>query len=255
MPSVRSSVIFAATTVAVFASCSSPREKDCKVVLPLIEESRRARAGGPMDAGIALPKFAERPRRTTSALRSLSLRDPGMKPAVNELADANERFAATMAALDQFVVALRIKPGAPTAFTPNYLDTLEPHTKRIAERCGFIFRTEQQRALPDCIALEQAFEQCVTPATDDINAEEQLLTCATAVDRVHSDDRATKESIRQLAAKLRDLEPIARNIGAPAKEVIHSFKQLGGVFGKQSAALTEMQRAEEAILELCQPRR
>lgn len=236
------------------AGCTSPREKDCKRVLPLVEESKSARVVGVMDGGLVHPTFAERPRQTANTLRALPLDDPQMKPAVAALADANDRFATAMAGLDQLVAAMKMKPGAPVPFGANFVDTLRPNVERLMKRCGVVVRTEQQRSLTDCIGLERALEQCVTPAADDTTAEEQLLACASAVGKVRSDDAATNESIQALATTLRDLEPVTRNIGAPAKDVIHAARQHAPQISKQSVARAEVERAEGAIRGLCQPR-
>lgn len=240
-----------AFTVGVLAGCTSPREKDCKKVMPLVEESKAARVVGAMDAGLVQPTFADRPRRTANALRALVLDDPQMKPAVTSLADANDRFATAMAGLDQLVSAMKIKPGTASPLAPNILDPVRPHVERLMKRCGIVMRTEQQRMLPDCIALERALQQCVTPAADDTSAEEQLLTCATTMSKIRSEDEATNESIQQLATTLRDLEPMTRNIGASAKEVIRAARQHAGEISKQSFARTEVERTESSVRELC----
>ena len=242
---------FAALAAGALVGCTSPREKDCKVVMPLVEESQNARIVGVMDGGTVQPTFAERPRRTASSLRALTLDDPQMKSAVTALAEAHDRFATAMAAIDHFVSAMKLEAGSPPmAF--NFIDGVRPHVERVMKRCGIVMRTEQQRALPDCIALERALEQCVTPAKDDTTAEEQLLTCATAVGKVHSEDAPTNESIQQLSATLRSLEPVTRNIGAPAKEVIRAARQHSGEISKQTVARTEVERAEGTIRGLCQ---
>ena len=235
------------------AGCASPREKDCKAVMPLVEESKSARVAGVADGGLLQPAFAERPRRTASALRALPLNDPAMKPAVHALADANDRFATSMAALDRLVAAMKMRPGTPSPIGANVFDVARPSVERLMKRCGLVMRTPQQRALSDCVALERALEQCVTPATDDTTVEEQLLTCATAVGNVRSDDASTTEAIQQLAATLRDLEPAARNVGAPAKEVIVAARQHAGEISKQSAARGDVEHAEGIIRGLCKP--
>jgi hypothetical protein len=119
------------------------------------------------------------------------------------------------------------------------------------KRCGIVVRTEAQRALPDCVGLERALEQCVTPVADDTSTEEQLLACATAIGKVRSEDQATSESIQQLATALRDLEPMARRVRAPARDVIRAAKQHAGEISKQTVARTEVERAEGAVRELC----
>ena len=224
-------------------------------MLPLVEESKGARIVGVMDGGLVQTTFADRPRRTANALRALKLDDPQMKPAVAALADANDRFATAMARLDEVIAAMKMKPGAPAPLAPNFLDAARPHVEHLVKRCGIVMRTEQQRALPDCIALERALEQCVTPTADDTTAEEQLLTCASTIAKIRSDDAATNEAIQQLATTLRDLEPTARNIGAPAKEVIRAARQHASEISKQSAARAEVERAEGAVRALCAPAR
>ncbi len=242
----------AAIAAGALVGCTSPREKDCKVVMPLVEESKHARIVGVMDGGLVQPTFAERPRRTASSLRALTLDDPQMKTAVTALADAHDRFATAMAAIDQLVSAMKLRVASPPmAF--DFIDTLRPHVERVVQRCGIVVRTEQQRALPECIALERALEKCVSPEADDTTAEEQLLTCATAVGNVRSEDAPTNESIQQIAGIMRSLEPVTRNIGVPAKEAIRAARQFSGDISKQTVTRTEVERAEGTIRGLCQP--
>ena len=243
----------AALAAGALVGCTSPREKDCKVVMPLVEESKNARIVGVMDGGLVQPTFAERPRRTASSLRALTLDDPQMRTAATALAEAHDRFASAMAAIDQVVSAMKLRAGSPPmAF--DFIDTVRPHVERVMKRCGIVIRSEQQRALPECIALERALEQCVTPEADDTTAEEQLLTCATAVGKVRSEDAPTNESIQQISTTLRNLEPATRNIGAPAKEVIRAARQFSNDISKQTVTRTEVERAEDTIRGLCQPR-
>ena len=249
--SIPAAVTALALTGGLLAGCTSPREKDCKKIMPLVEESKSARVVGVIDGGLLQPTFAERPRRTADALRALVLDDPQMKPPVMALADANERFATAMAAFDQLVSTMKLEKGAARPFAPNILDSVRPHVEQLVKRCGLGVRTEQQRALPDCIALERALQECVTPAADDTPAEEQLLTCASTVGKIRSEDEASNQSLQQLATTLRDLEPMARNIGAPAKEVIRAARQHAGEISKQSVARAEVERNESALRELC----
>lgn len=239
------------TTGAVaLGGCTSPREKDCKKVTPLLEESKIGRAVGVMDGGLQ-PTFADRPQRTASGLRTLVLDDPQIKSAATGLADANDRFAAAMTGLDQLVTAMKMKPGASAPFGANMLDTVRPHVEHLLRRCGVVMRTQAQGALPECTGLERALEQCVNPAADDTTAEEQLLTCATAIGKVRSEDGATNSAIQQLATTLRDFEPVARNVGASAKEVIRAARQHGSEISKQSVTRAEVENAEGALRELC----
>jgi hypothetical protein len=93
----------------------------------------------------------------------------------------------------------------------------------------------------------------VTPPTDDTTAEEQLLTCANGFAAVRTEDAATNVAIQALARTMRDLEPFARNVGAPAKEVIRVAKELSPRFNDSSKARADANRAEMEIRSLCQP--
>src|SRR5690606_20553856 len=121
------------------------------------------------------------------------------------------------------------------------------HAAHLLSRCM------PQNAPPDCAALARALEGCITPAADDTTAEEQLLACATGFASVRSEDPATNESIQALAATMRDLEPFARNVSAPAKEVIRAAKEAAPRINDAGSARADANRAEMELRALCQP--
>jgi hypothetical protein len=235
--------------VLVLTGCASPREKDCKAVVPLVEQSMHARAMPFADAG-GVQAFAERPRQVAGELRALRAADPTIALGVTALAGANERLATAMGAFDELRTAMRIKPGSP-AVGLEVVESTKPDVQRLLERCGIVMRTEEQRALPDCIALERALERCITPPTDDTTAADQLMACATALDAVRSDEAAANESIHRIASALRSIEPVARNIGTPARELIRIAMRLSPTINAHTAARDDALRAEQTLRDLC----
>lgn len=231
-------------------ACTSPREKDCKAVLPGVESAKQARGFliAP-DAGTG-QRFAEPHRRAAAELRAIALADPLMKSPVTALADATDRLAKVMAAIEELTNSLKLRPEGPSMLGP-ILDGAGPPVERLATRCGLFAPSEAQRALPDCQGLGRALESCLTPQTDETTAEELVMTCAKSVEGVRSDDPAAGESIRQIASTIRDLEPVARSIGIPAKELVQLIIKLTKRASEQSAARHEAEQAEAQLRALC----
>jgi len=221
----------------VLCSCASPRTKDCATLTPLLDEAKASRT-------LALgSKLADRPKRAGDAIRAVQVRDDAMKAPVFRLLDANDRYVAAMASLDELVTALRLTPNGTRGASDvqRAIEDARPHVERLVSRCWVI----AEEAGPECASLRAALERCITPENDDITAEEQLLTCSMAVENVKTEDAV------MVARTLRALEPFARNVGAHAREALDIAKKLAPKVGVQSAARTDAEKADAEIRALC----
>ena len=250
-------------TLVAMSGCASPRDRDCKALLPLLDE-RAPTIGSSIlppptrpdvtDGGIVKTHFADAPREMATKLRAYALRDPAMREPVAALARATDDRAAAMASLDGLVLAMKVKRGEGLLSAVAQADAAKAHIDRLVQRCGILFRTPAQQALPDCVAIERAIERCVTPPSDDTTAEQQLLTCASAFAEVRSNDATTIEAKSALAAAMRSFEPFAHQVGASAREILRASKEIPPVISKQSAAREDADKASAAIRALCQSR-
>lgn len=212
----------------VLTGCTS-REKECKEALPLVEAAQ----ANPTDENLA-------------RLKSFKARDPEVDGAVAAYSKAVERLLGSQKAFEQLVASFKMK-GDAGAFEMSMFDASRPHADRLYSRC---LPTD---APPECADLARALEACAAPEKDDTSAEEQLLFCADRFAAVHSPDKATNDSIQAVAKAMRDLEPFARNVGAPAKEVIRTAKELAPKVSDQQRARGSVMRAEIAVRAVCQP--
>lgn len=211
------------------AGCVSPREKDCKQLLPLVDAAH----ADPNDDNVA-------------KLRAFDAKDPEVADAASAYAKTMTRVNAGSKAIRDLVAAMKMKSDA-GAFSLAMFDASRPHAERLLALCM------PATAPPECAALARALESCITPATDDATTEEQLLTCANGFAAVKSQTPATNESIQALAATMRDLEPFARTVGAPAKDVIQASKaQLPKITDAQKAR-GDSNQAEIRLRALCPP--
>jgi hypothetical protein len=223
------SVIVVAVLVA--AGCTSSREKDCKDLLPIV------------DAAHANPS-----EENLARLKGFKAKEQELADAVTAYAKTVERLNGGRRAVDQLVATLKMKSDA-GAFSLSMFDASRPHAERLVSLCL------PANAPPECAALSRALDACITPAKDDTSAEEQLLTCASDFAAVRSPEPATNESIQALATTLRDFEPFARNIGAPATDVIKAAKEVLPKITDAQKARADANQAEIALRMQCAPDR
>lgn len=181
--------------------CTSAKEKDCKEIAPVVSAAH----ADPSDENI-------------EKLKSFRASDADVGAAVTGYRKQVERLNAGRTATQDLVAAMKMKPGA-KPFDLSMFDASRPHAETLFKRCM------PQNAPPECAELSRALEACITPARDDTTAEEQLLTCANGFAAVKSPNLTATEAIQALASTIRDLEPFARDIGAPAKQVIAAAKK------------------------------
>lgn len=214
----------------LFMGCASPRDKDCKELLPKV------------DAAHAKPTS-----ESAASLRAFTPQHPPLRDPTAAYAKAVQRQADAAKALEELIAALKLRKGDGPPFKMEMFDPSRPHAERLLSRCF------PANPPADCALLARALEECINPASDDTTAEEQLLTCANGFAAVKSDDAATNESIQALARTMRDLEPFARNVGAPAKEVISVAKKLSPKIQDAQKAKADANAAEMEIRAVCQP--
>jgi hypothetical protein len=215
-----------AVTIAtvLLVGCVSPRERDCKELLPVLDSH----------------DFAK--------VRSFQAKDPELGDALTAYTKKLERVNAGGKALQDLVAAMKMK-GDAGAFSLSMFDASRPHAERLLALCM------PANGPPECAALSRALEACITPVKDDTTTEEQLLGCASGFAAVKSTEAATNESIQALAATIRDLEPFARNVGAPAKDVIAAAKAALPKITDAQKAKPEANQAEIGVRALCAPGR
>lgn len=223
---MRSLILMA--SVVVLAACST-REKECKEALPLVEAAN-----------------AEPNDETLARLKAFKARDAELDGAVASYAKALERLLVSQRAFAQLVASFKMKSDAGTSFKMEMFDASRPHADRLYGRCL------PADAPPDCAELARALEACAAPERDDTSAEEALLSCANRFGAVRSTDKATNESIQAVAKAMRDLEPFARNVGAPAKEIIKTAKELAPKVGDSQRARASAMRAAMDVRNVCQ---
>lgn len=230
------------------SACVSPRKKDCAALVPLVREASAARDLAVGDAGLGAASFAERPSRAAAALHGVVLRDQALMAPAARLAEAMDRFAAAMKSLDELVDGLRLDPGARVDASAygRAIEEARPHVEHLLRRCA-------TSAGEECTALRTALERCVSPERDDTTAEELLLACAGAVEAVRSDDARTAEAVSAVTRAVRSLEPLARRVRAPAKEVLALAERLRVRIDAQARARADAAAAEHEIGALCQP--
>jgi len=212
----------------VLVGCASPRDKDCKDLLPRV------------DAAHAKPS-----PETVAGLRAFEAHEPLLREPAKTYATAVDRQVLAAKAIDQLVAALKMRKGEGPKFSVDMFEPSRPHAERLIARCL------PSNAPPDCALLGSALAACVTPKADDTTMEEQLLTCAAGFAAVKSEDAATNESIQALARAMRDLEPFARNVGAPAKEVIRVAKEVSPRVNDANKARADANAAEIEIRSIC----
>lgn len=243
--------------VLATAGCTSAREKDCKALLPLAEEAAAARNLAPpsLDAGTGpiTTTFAARPRRSADALRQAATTDAATNAPASALANAMAHYATALETVDRTVAALSLRPMEGT-LSPDAINGVAEAAAPLFERCGLILRTERQKALPECAALEAAVATCLTPRTDDATAEEQLLGCATAVEGVRSADASTSGSVRRLGEALRRIEPLARSVGVPAKQATRLVTDATKAMAALPDARAAAERADADLRAVCAAR-
>ena len=218
-------VIVAATLV--IAGCASPREKDCEALLPIVDATH----ANPSDENLA-------------KLRAFHANDQAVGDQVGAYTRTVERIAAGTKAVQKLSAAMKMKSDA-GAFSISMFDPSRPHAERLVALCL------PAKAPPECAALALALQACITPEKEDTTVEEQLLSCAAGFAAVKSSDAATNESIQALAATLRDFEPFARNVGAPAKEVIMVTKEVLPKITDAQSARADANGAELKLRTLC----
>lgn len=218
----------AAAFVVLLAACST-REKECKEALTLVE------------AADAQPND-----ETLARLKAFKARDAELDGAVATYAKTIERLVVSQKAFAQLVASFKMKSDAGTSFKMEMFDASRPHADRLYGRCL------PPDAPPDCAELAHALEACAAPERDDTSAEEALLSCANRFGAVRSTDKATNESIQAVAKAMRDLEPVARNVGAPAKEIIKTAKELAPKISDSQRARRSAARASLNVRNVCQ---
>lgn len=219
-------------SVLLLSGCTPPIEKECNEAMPVVEAAR----ANPNDA-------------TLANLKAYRARDQRLNEAVVTYTKTIERVVESQKAFDQLVAALKMKPEAKGTFQLSMFDKSRPYADQLARRCY------DPEAPPDCAELTRALEACIAPEKDDTTVEEQLLTCANKVSAVHSPDKRTNESIKMVVQTMHDLEPVARNVGAPAKEVIRVAKDLSQKISDGDRSRAAAKRAELEIRKICQPGR
>lgn len=212
------------------AGCAPPRERDCKALLPLVDAAH----ADPSDENLA-------------KLKSFYPKEKELVNALTAYAKTVERLNAGSKAVKALSAAMKMK-GDAGAFRVEMFDASRPHAERLLRLCM------ASTPPPECAALSHALDACITPTNDDATAEEQLLSCATGFASVRSNDPATNESIQALATTIRDFEPFARNVGAPAKEVIKAAKEQLPKITDAQEARADANHAEIQLRSLCPPR-
>jgi hypothetical protein len=252
---VRSACCLVVTVVVVSGGCTAPREKDCKAIVPILDDARASRTFALGDAGLGATRFADRPRRIASDLRALTIHDPPVKDAVGRFLSATDRYASAMAALDELVSALKLQDGSGPDLraVDRAIQDARPDVERLLQRCAINVASGDERRRQDCLALEHALARCVTPSQDDTTAEELLLTCAAAIDGVPTTDLASRDALMRVARALRAVEPFAREVRAPAKEVVANATRLAPKITVHTSARTDAERADAEIRAICQP--
>lgn len=220
-------VILAVLAVSGLSACASPREKDCTALLPVVDASQ----AHPSDENLA-------------KLRAFSAKDQAIGDQVAAYTRSVERIVSGTKAIEKLSAAMKMKSDA-GAFSLSMFDASRPHAERLLSLCL------PAKAPPECAALGLALDACTKPEKDDTTVEEQLLGCAAGFAAVKSPDAATNESIQALAATLRDFEPFARNVGAPAKEVIAVTKEVLPKISDAQSARKDANAAELKLRALC----
>jgi hypothetical protein len=207
--------------------CTSSREKDCKAVLPIVDAAH----ADPSDENVA-------------KLKAFTAQDAEVAAAVSAYTKKVERLNSGPKSVRELVAALKMKSDA-GAFSMEMFDKTRPFAEYLVGRCM------PAQPPPECPALSRALDACITPVKDDTTAEEQLLTCASGFAAVRSEDDLTNEAIQALATTIRDFEPFARNIGAPAKEVVRAAKEMVPKISDARKAGPEANLAEIDLRNLC----
>lgn len=211
----------------VIAGCST-REKECKEALPLVQAAH----ANPTEA-------------TLAPLKAYKARDSELDEAVTAYAKTIERVLGSEKAFADLVVSFEMK-GDAGGFKMEMFDASRPHADRLYSRCL------PSDAPPECAELARVLEACASPERDDTTVEQQLLFCATRFGAVTSNDKDANASIQAVAKAMRDLEPFARDVGAPAKKVISTAKTLAPKINDRERARAAATRAEMHVRWVCQ---
>lgn len=267
-------------TAASLAACGTVRERDCRVLLPRLEEAdestalaglvaHEARApggrAGNARGGDATRIFAVQAARSTAAARwlenaAVASEDlkHGVGPLVKALGahgDAAKRADAALRALGFHATDGGSGPGP--AFSRLFAPESRAQSPYLADamtlndRCGF-FLAEPGAAHPECGALTAVLAHFLEPAPDAM-ASAHVADCLAALGAVHSPDSRVEKALRSAETIIREIGSalVAATRDGPASEIVAELRVLAKAAIEEQAAARDVLHSSAELRGIC----
>jgi hypothetical protein len=247
------------------AACGTPRERDCRVLLPRVEEAEAATSFVANARPDLTHLFFMQSTRSFAAARWLegATLATDVKREVPPLVAALARHGEATKSMDGSLRALGFHaadggpaPG-PALSRALTLESRESspfmdEVMTLNERCG-IFLATPIAEHPECKQLAQVFARFLAPADEFIKSSAHVADCLADLAAVHSPAPNVERAIRALEALLRDAAAVAvaAIVDGPAVRLIAELRVLAHASGEQRAAQAEIAQHAAAIRATC----
>jgi hypothetical protein len=258
-------VVAAAALVVASAGCGTPRERDCRVLRPRLDEAEAATGF----VGNARPSvtnlFAMQAARSAAAARWLEgatletelARDvPPLVAALGRHAELAKRVDGSLRVLGFHVVDGGAAPGPALAralaIDGGERSPLVDDLVTLDQRCG-IFLAAPAAEHAECKQLAAVFAHFFAPADDLILASAHTADCLNELAAVHAAAPDVERAIRSLEAVLRDAAHLAGAALAdgPAVRIVAELRALAKAGGEQRGAQAEVAQKAAALRTAC----
>jgi HAMP domain-containing protein len=261
--------------------CGSPRERECRVLMPRLDEAEVATSivsNTRPDVTHTYALLASRSAAAARWLESASIETEELRRDRAALLEALERHAAAAkrgdAALHRLgfhmadggarpgpVLAKLYAPGS--AEKPPFVG----EALTLENRCGFMLvdakgaadrsgRVDDTTRAPEgrseCSALSAVVARFLAPA-EGIPASAHVRSCMADVEAIHSTDTRVEEALRRLESLVRDVAAlvIATTVDGPAVDLVAQLATLIKAVGEQQAAHKEVAATAAAMRATC----
>ena len=248
--------------LTLLAGCGTPRERDCRVILPRVDEAEASTgiAGNVgRDTSRVLGNQAARSEAAVRWLEGATIATEEVRGGVPLLAEALRRHAAAARRGDAALRAVGFR-GVPKATDLSLLTgtaSREPprgvaELATLNQRCGFLL-TDPAADHPECTALVNVIAHFLAPG-EGISTSAHVADSLTELAAVHSPDA-------HVEAALRSLEPTVRAAGAilvavigetPAAAMIVQLRALTSAMSDARGAAKDVATSAATLRATCQ---
>ena len=262
----RGAVLVSMLAVTV-AACGTPRERDCRVLGPRLEEADESTSIAGNARGDVTRVYALQAARSGAAARWLagtSLATGELARDVAPLVGALERHAEAARRADASLRALGLhRPNADAGATPHLSALFAPETKAEApilteamalnDRCGFILAAPMADQ-PECSALTALLAHFLEPAPG-VSSSAHVADRLAELGEIHSAAPAVERALRAAEGLIRELASalVAMTADKPATETLAQLRLLAAAVNDAQAAAKEVARSSAAVRDRCRP--